>query len=55
MAAVTYMGYSLVERPQGGWRSIIDGEVLTFDTAGQWKKYIDYKKYGKTEESGHRN
>ena len=44
-----------MERPQGGWRSIIDGEMMTFDSAGQWKRFIDYKKYGKAEERGRGN
>jgi FMN-dependent NADH-azoreductase len=38
---LTYEGYQLMERAQGGYRSIIGKEMLTFDTAAQWKKYID--------------
>lgn len=39
-ALITYKGYSLEETSRG-YRSIIDGDVLRFDTAGQWKQYID--------------
>lgn len=40
-AVLTYEGYILTERPQGGWRSIIDGEAISFDTAAQWVRYIN--------------
>lgn len=46
MAVITYEGYTLMEREQGGWRSIIDGEVITFDTAAQWVRYIKLIKFG---------
>ncbi len=36
-----------MERAAGGYRSVIGKEVLTFDTAAQWKKYIDRIKNGK--------
>ena len=44
---LTYEGYQLMERAQGGYRSIIGKEMLTFDTAAQWKRYIDRINYGK--------
>lgn len=44
---LTYEGYQLMERAAGGYRSVIGTEVLTFDTAAQWKKYIDRIKNGK--------
>lgn len=46
---LTYEGYNLMERAQGGYRSIIGTEVLTFDTAAQWKRYIDRVENGKEE------
>jgi hypothetical protein len=39
---MTYEGYSLYEAPQG-YLSTIDGKVVKFDTAVQWKQFIDYK------------
>ncbi len=51
IAILTYEGYKLVERSSGGWRSVIDGEILNFDTAGQWYQYINLikrKEDGKT-------
>lgn len=46
---LSYEGYQLMERAAGGYRSVIGTEVLTFDTAAQWKKYIDkIKGNGKT-------
>lgn len=39
-ALITYKGYTLEESTRG-YRCIIDGDVLRFDTAGQWKQYID--------------
>lgn len=41
VAILTYEGYTLTERAQGGYRSVIDGETVSFDTASQWKQYID--------------
>lgn len=38
---LTYEGYALMERECGGYRSIIDGEVINFDTAAQWVSYIN--------------
>lgn len=40
-AILTYEGYRLEERRSGGWRSIIDGESINFDTAAQWYQYIN--------------
>lgn len=46
---LSYEGYQLMERAAGGYRSVIGTEVLTFDTAAQWKRYIDrIKSYGKS-------
>lgn len=45
---LTYEGYNLMERSQGGYRSVIGKEMLTFDTAAQWKRYIDRIKNGKS-------
>lgn len=41
MAVLTYEGYTLVDRDRGGYLSIIDGEVILFDTASQWVQYIN--------------
>ena len=41
MGVITYEGFTLMERQDGGWRSIIDGEAISFDTAGQWVRYIN--------------
>lgn len=38
---LVYEGYTLTERHNGGYLSVIDGEAITFDTASQWKQYID--------------
>ena len=46
-ALITYKGYTLEESPMG-YRSKIDGEILRFDTAGQWKQYIDKNEGKKT-------
>lgn len=40
-AVLTYEGYTLTERPQGGWRSVIDGRLVNFDSAAQWVRYIN--------------
>lgn len=40
MAVLTYEGYTLMDR-DGGYLSIIDGEVILFDTASQWVQYIN--------------
>lgn len=45
---LTYEGYTLTERAQGGYRSVIGHNVMDFDTAAQWKQFID-RKNGKTE------
>lgn len=46
MELLQYDGYTLEDAPHG-YKSKIDGQVLTFDTASQWKQFIDYKNYGK--------
>ena len=38
-----YDGYALHEWGHG-YKSEIDGEWLQFDTAGQWKQFIDRKR-----------
>ena len=48
---LSYEGYQLMERAAGGYRSVIGTEVLTFDTAAQWKKYIDRIKNGKNQKN----
>lgn len=45
---VTYDGYALEETSVGGYRSMIDGDMLRFDTAGQWKQFIDRRRNEKT-------
>lgn len=37
---VTYEGYALYEWGRG-YKSEIGGQWVTFDSAGQWKRYID--------------
>lgn len=44
MVVLTYEGYALLECPAGGYRSVINGQDLRFDTASQWVQYIDYLK-----------
>ena len=41
---LTYEGYALYEWGPG-YKSLINDEWITFDTAGQWKQYIDMIKY----------
>lgn len=41
MALLRYEGYTLYDRPAGGYRSEIDGETILFDTASQWVQYIN--------------
>lgn len=43
MELLKYDGYILEDAPHG-YKSKINGEWLTFDTASQWKKFIDYGK-----------
>ena len=38
---LTYEGYALMERENGGYFSIIDGKNMTFDTASQWVQFIN--------------
>ena len=44
MALLTYEGFVLYDKPDGGYRSEINGHVILFDTVSQWKQYIDYMK-----------
>lgn len=44
-ALLTYKGYSLYEWGSG-YKSLIDDEWVRFDTASQWKQFIDKVKYG---------
>lgn len=39
-ALITYDGYALYEWGRG-YKSEIGGEWIQFDSAGQWKRYID--------------
>lgn len=39
-AIVTYEGYTLYDCGRG-WKSLIENKWIAFDTAGQWKQYID--------------
>ena len=39
-ALITYDGYALYEWGRG-YKSEIAGEWVLFDSAGQWKRYID--------------
>lgn len=41
---MTYEGYVLYDRAAGGYRSVIDGEVIQFDTASQWIQFIKFIK-----------
>lgn len=41
MALMVYEGYTLYDRPAGGYRSVIDGENIIFDTVTQWYEYIN--------------
>ena len=50
---LTYKGYQLMERDKGGYRSIIGTEVLNFDTAAQWKRYIDRVRDGKSDKKNY--
>lgn len=40
-AVLTYEGFTLVESASGGYLSTINGKTIAFDTASQWKQYID--------------
>lgn len=55
MVLLTYEGYTLTERAQGGYRSVIDSEVINFDTAIQWKQFIDRKRNAKTKKKDDRH
>lgn len=43
---IIYGGCALYEWGRG-YKSEINGEWVTFDSAAQWKKYIDLILYGK--------
>lgn len=45
-AVIVYEGYALYEWGRG-WKCEIGGKWMTFDSAGQWKRYIDLIKKGK--------
>ena len=49
---ITYNGYALIEWGRG-YKSEIDGRWIQFDTAGQWKQFID-KRHETREERDHR-
>ena len=40
MALVTYEGYTLYEHGSA-YKSLINDRWMEFDSAGQWKRYID--------------
>ena len=40
MVVLTYEGFALCDFGRG-YRCCIDDEWISFDTAGQWKAYID--------------
>lgn len=41
MTLLKYKGYAL-EMTERGYTSVINHELIKFDTAGQWKQYIDF-------------
>lgn len=53
MVVLTYDGFDLEAIP-GGYQSKINGEVVKFDTASQWKQFIDYQNNGKGRKSSNR-
>lgn len=50
---ITYNGYALIEWGRG-YKSEIDGRWIQFDTAGQWKEFIDKRKNETREERDNR-
>ena len=52
-ALIVYEGYALYEWGRG-YKSEIGGEWINFDSAGQWKRYIDLLKNGKSKTKGYR-
>lgn len=48
-----YDGYALIEWGRG-YKSEIDGRWIQFDTAGQWKQFIDKRKNETKEKRDHR-
>lgn len=53
MELLKYQGYILMERAGGGYRSVIGRYELAFDTASQWKQFID-KRNETREKEDHR-
>lgn len=53
MELLKYEDYTLEDSPHG-YKSKIDGQVLIFDTASQWKQLIDYKRNGKSTKKSNR-
>ena len=53
MELLKYEGYTLEDSPHG-YKSKINGEWLIFDTASQWKQFIDYRN-GKRSKKGNRS
>lgn len=53
MEILKYEGYTLEDSPLG-YKSKINGEWLIFDTASQWKQFIDYRN-GKRSKKGNRS
>jgi hypothetical protein len=45
-AIITFEGYALYEWGRG-YKSLINDEWITFDSAAQWVQYIKRIKYGK--------
>lgn len=41
MTILKYKGYTL-EMTERGYVSVVNRELIKFDTASQWKQYIDY-------------
>ena len=50
---ITYNGYALIEWGRG-YKSEIDGRWIQFDTAGQWKQFIDKRSNEKGEKRNDR-
>lgn len=50
---ITYNGYALIEWGRG-YKSEIDGRWIQFDTAGQWKQFIDKRSNEKGEKRDNR-
>ena len=46
---IVYEGYALEERRSGGFRSLINGEIMVFDRPSDWARYINQIKSTKNE------